>query len=397
MRPKNGRLIALVAAVAVAAIAIGGALAYRQGPQNAALAEAAPLSGSTSPTRTSTPTPAPSKTPTPSTTTQQPPTPSAPVTSSGPTKITLNVSKLPKGRAPQIPYLVGRELLGGAGSATKIPGTGGVVDVGRLDDTVLAVVLTDNGTELVKVRDDAVVRRTAGVSSLVTSTDQSGAAYAASRPSSLGAAEKGGVVYAESGDSVRSLKLPNSWNLGVLALVDGKVYFRSGDTRDGAWKLYAWSPGDANATVIKTVTSPTALSGNGRVAAAVSLINDSGSCSSIVEVATGRQLFRTCENMVTGFTPDGLTAIGGAAYGDGYCETAQAALESNTGRLVREWKGCFHQAVAEDDQHLLMVAVASGGGGDPGTKSAIIRCTVNTGACELATSISTDVALKLGS
>ena len=34
MRQKNGGLIALVAAVAVAAIATGGALAYRQGPQD---------------------------------------------------------------------------------------------------------------------------------------------------------------------------------------------------------------------------------------------------------------------------------------------------------------------------------------------------------------------------
>jgi hypothetical protein len=144
------------------------------------------------------------------------------------------------------------------------------------------------------------------------------------------------------------------------------------------------------------VVSPTAVSANGRVAASMGTLNDSGSCSSIVEVGSGRQLFRTCDNQVSGFTPDGSTAIGGSAYGDGFCDTVQVALDVTTGKLIREWKGCFHQSVAEDDQHVLIVAVASGGGGDPGTKSAIIRCAITTGACELATSISTDKALRIG-
>ena len=34
MRPKNARLVVLVAAVAVAAVAMGGVFAYRQGPQS---------------------------------------------------------------------------------------------------------------------------------------------------------------------------------------------------------------------------------------------------------------------------------------------------------------------------------------------------------------------------
>jgi hypothetical protein len=314
--------------------------------------------------------------------------------------VTVNVGKLTKGREPAIPYLVGREVRGGAGSPLKIPGTGGVIAVGRLDTDVLAAVTNgDAGTELLRISGSGEVRRTPDVSSLVTTADQSRAAYAAGRPSWLGAATKGGVVYAETvGErgSVKSLKLPDAWNLRVLAYVDDKVYYRADTDDTGAWKLYSWVPGETKATVVKTVGSPSAVSRDGRVAAAVHLINDGGSCSSTVEIASGKQLSRTCDYMLTGFTPDSVTAVGGPAYGDGYCNTVQAALDSRTGKLIREWNGCFHQIVAEDDQHVLIVAVAEGGGGDSGTKSAIIRCNLATPDCELATSISTDKELRLG-
>ncbi|MET9317061.1 hypothetical protein ABZX12_35025 [Kribbella sp. NPDC003505] len=408
MRHTNRRLVILVSAIAVAAVAIGGALAYRTGPAEAE-GLAAPLSGSPSPSPTPTPAPTPAPTPipaasrtpivsrTPSVTPPTAKTSSPSATATGPTKVTLTVSKLSEGREPQVPYLVDREVRGGSGSVVELPGTGGVIALGRLDADVLAIVQDGNdGTELLKTENAKVVRRTPGVTSLVTTRDQSAAAYAAARISSMGQATKGGTVYAETTSSLKSLKLPDSWNLQVLAFADGKVYYRAASSEDGAWALYSWTPGAAAGVKVKTVVSPTAVSANGRVAASMGTLNDSGSCSSIVEVGSGRQLFRTCDNQVSGFTPDGSTAIGGSAYGDGYCDTAQVALDVTTGKLIREWKGCFHQSVAEDDQHVLIVAVASGGGGDPGTKSAIIRCTITTGACELATSISTDKALRIG-
>lgn len=400
MKRTNGRLIVLVASVAVAAVALGGVLAYRQAPQ-VGDANAAPL-----PIQSSTPTPAPGQSKTPTSTPVTPPpsttpskTPStAPPTSSGPVTVKVNVGKLQKGREPQVPYLVGREIRGGAGSPAKVPGSGIIYAVGRLDPYVLAIVgKGDAGSELIRFDGySGDIRRTPGVSSLVTTDDQSGAAYAAARTSSRGAATMGGIVYAESGGSVQSLKVPDAWNTEVLAFVNGTVFYRAGATENGAWSLYSWRPGSAKAQLEKA-TSPTAVSHDGRIVASASLINDSGSCSTVSEIATGKQLWRTCDNWIRGFTPDGATAIGGPSYGDGYCNLEQAALDAKGGRLIREWQGCFHQIRAEDDQHLLIVAVASGGGGDPGTKSAIIRCNINTGGCELATAISTDVALTLGS
>jgi hypothetical protein len=392
MKKTNGRLVVLVASIAVAAVVIGGVLASRQAPHQDG-PDAAPL-----PTQSGTPasTPAPSPAPTPgkapSSTPTAPSTPKPPTTTpatpgsgptyTGPTSITLNAAKLSKGRDPQLPYVVGREVRGGAGATPKVPGTEAIYQVGRLGNSVLAVVAKGEGTELLRLGDESI-RRTAGVSSLVTAADQSAAAYAVSRPSSLGAATKGGVVYSESSGSVQSLKVPNGWNIEVLAHAGGKVYFRSGDTVDGAWKLYSWTPGAATAQV-KPVVSPTAVSDDGRVAASAGVITDGGSCSTISEVATGKQLWRTCDNMIRGFTPDGGTAIGGPAYPDGYCDVEQAALNAQNGKLVREWKGCFHSITAEDDQHFLIVAVVKNAGEENASR-AIVRCDFTNGECELAT------------
>jgi hypothetical protein len=58
-----------------------------------------------------------------------------------------------------------------------------------------------------------------------------------------------------------------------------------------------------------------------------------------------------------------------------------AALNSSSGAVKREWTGAqFLEVVAEDDDHLLMV-VDSG----DGTPGGIIRCTIGTGGCEVAT------------
>ena len=105
----------------------------------------------------------------------------------------------------------------------------------------------------------------------------------------------------------------------------------------------------------------------------------------MVDVGSGKQFSRTCDYWVTGFTPDSVTAVGGPAYGDGYCDWSQAALDTRTGKVIREWNGCFLQIVAEDDQHVLIVAVGDGQGEETNVKRAIIRCNLTTAACELAT------------
>lgn len=400
LKGKNGPLVAVVASVAVAAVVIGSAIAYWQGPEDKA-SGAAPLPGpSSTPPKTPLPTITPRPTQTPTQTPRPPsvppkastaPPPSSATTSTGPTTVELTVAKLPSGRAPQVPYQVGREVRGGAGQPKTIADD--ALQIGRLNTDVMAVVSTSTGSELQRISYE--VRRTPGVSSLVFTADQSAAAYAAGTLSNRGdTLTKGGVVYAE-GSSIRKLALPNSWEVAVLAYRGGKVYFRAGDTERGDRWLYEWSPGAAKATRLKTVNNPTTISDDGTVAASTNLLNDGGSCHTLNSVASGKQLWRTCEHQLRGFTPDSRTVIGTPSNGEGYCYASIAALDAVTGRTIREWKGCLHSAVAEDDQHLLIVAVVSGGGGDPGTKSTIIRCDIGTGQCERATPITTDLALTL--
>jgi hypothetical protein len=152
------------------------------------------------------------------------------------------------------------------------------------------------------------------------------------------------------------------------------------DRRSSVWNLYQWRPGAAKPTVVKTVPRPSGLSLDGKLAASVSTLTDYGKCTHVVEVATGKRLWRTCEYGISGFTPDNRTAIGEPFYLDGYGNGLASALDVATGKLIHEWTGTFRQAVAEDDQHLLILA-------DDGEESpeSIIRCTIATGACELAT------------
>ncbi|MGW1346694.1 hypothetical protein ACWCOV_36965 [Kribbella sp. NPDC002412] len=377
---KNRTLIAVVAAVALAAVATGGAVAYRQGPRADAEADAKPLGGLPTPAGPTTPTPSastPSRTPSTSTVAVKP-TPKP----SGSVKTAVVLEKLPTGRVPQIPYLTGRTIRGGAGGDVKVPGSQDIHAIARLRQSVLAVVSAgDNTTEMLTLGSDgAIVRRTPNVTGIVTTEDGSAAAYNTTLTSDLGEDEAGTTVYAEQ-DTVQKVTVPGVWHATLLGYVKGKVYFQASGTQDGkTWTLYEWTPGAGKATALKTVPKPTAVSGDGTAAASLTALNDQHSCTSVLSIASGKRLWRTCEYQVDSFTQDGSTAIAGPIYRDGYGDGMAAALDAKTGRLLHEWSGVFLQTVAEDDQHLLIRA-------DTGqeTRAAIIRCTISTGACELAT------------
>ncbi len=258
MKQKNGRLIVLVAAIAVLAVVTGGVIASQRGPRNGANS-AAPLAGQTTTPVAKTPTATPS-TPTPSAT---------PSNAGGPVKRDLTLSKLPRGRDPQMAYLVGREVRGGAGGPVTIPGTAQIQEIARLADSVLAIVVKGNGTELLTVNPGGRRSSTPDVTTMVTTADGAQAAYATTSPAR--AANRWPAARSTHGRQRRhrdaEALLPKPWEVRVIAYQDGKVYYRSMDTQNSnTWQLYAWDPAETPATV-ETITSPTALSGNGEVAA----------------------------------------------------------------------------------------------------------------------------------
>jgi hypothetical protein len=367
MRHTNRRLVIIVAVIAVAAVATGGALAYRQGPRTADTADAAPLSSS--PT-----------TPTTSKPTRTTATPSTPATTpAGPVKTKIDLQKLTNGRAPQVTYLAGRTIRGGAGADIKVPGTTQIQAVGRLRASAMAVVAKGYGTEMLTIDSDGkVTRQTPDVTQIATTEDSTAVAYVATQLKDTGEDLPGATVYAES-DSVQKVTVPGIWNTTLLGYVNGKVYFDASTTQDGTSTLYEWTPGESTAMVIKSVPKAMAVSSTG-TAGSLTTIADQNSCSSLLTVPNGKRLWRTCDYQIVGFTPDSATAIAGPIYQDGYGNGIAAVLDAKKGTLLHEWSGVFRQWVPEDDQHLLLLA-------DTGesTPASIVRCTISTGACELAT------------
>ncbi|TCC19471.1 hypothetical protein [Kribbella speibonae] len=400
-RQGIGRLIVVVAVTAVAAVAAGGAVAARQVPQAESPTHAAPLGGTPSPRLSATPRTITSPTPTPTpvkTTPKPPPTtapkpttvpPSTPQQPSGP--IALEAAKLPQGQDPQVTYRFWHTVRG-AGKQLTVPGSESLGDIARLGQGVLA---TTTGGELTELNSaGAVVRRVPHVTTLAGRPDGSAVAYAVTAPVESG--EYGATLYSDTGDSERSVKLPDVLSIQILTYAKGTVYYRAtakGSERSG--KLYTWTPGTAAPVLVKTVPGEAlAVSGDGRLAASLPANNNGDGCSTVVEVATGKKRFQTCDYRISGFTPDGAVALGVPAYGDSYCSNIVTALDARTGKVLRQWSGCFYRVAAEDDRNVLMVAVVSGGGQAPSTKSTIVRCSLDNTTCERATEITSakDVA-----
>lgn len=390
MRQLNARLSVVVAAVAVAAVAGGGVFAYRQGPQNSTTG-ASPLGGQPAPGPTPTPKPSATPTKTPSV------TPTAPTATkpglTGPKTVAISLAKLKEGRSPQLVHSLNRVVSGGAAQAHTVPGKARIIASAQVGNATYVIEARE--PDLVLVRNDLAGETTevSDVTTLVASADASTAAYATQKQKSTGEQLRGSTIYADYGMERKKLDLANSWNVQVLAVAGGKVWYAATPTEAGQPKLYSWDPDRSAATLVKGVASPTAISADGRLVSSLESIADGGSCSVVRELATNKQLLRTCEYMVKGFTPDNSMVIAGPAYEDGYASLSSWLLNLNGGALLREWTGvAFRHVRAEDDQHLLM-EVDDG----PDTKGAIIRCTITDGACERATPITPGDQFGLGS
>jgi hypothetical protein len=270
MRVQNGRLVALVAAVAVAAITGGGALASRQGPANAN-GPATPLSTSPS---TAPSTPAATTTAAKPTPAKMPPstmpsstTPSSTTRSSTPTglvKTKIDLKKLAQGRAPQVTYLAGRTIRGGAGEDIKVPGNAQIQAVARVGRFSLAVVTKGFGTEMLSLDNSTgeISRRTPDITDIVTTDDGTAAAYIGTKLKSTGEEVAGVTVYADQGGAadVQKISVPGLWNNRLYGYLDGKVYFGGSTTQTGRTALYEWTPGEQTASILKAVPQPLSMS-----------------------------------------------------------------------------------------------------------------------------------------
>jgi len=371
---KKRPLVAVVAAIAVAAVAGGGLLAAARGPRSQAGAADAPLA-----------------------VTATAGGPQATSTGTLPTTVPLDATKLRAGRAPQLTYVRGRTVFGTTGTPVKVPGTPDIAAAARLWDTTLTVqVKSATSSELV-IQDytGKVVKQVPKVDSLVTSADDRYAAYASGGQYAVGTA--GGSVYLQQPDprTVAVLHRPKDYNLHVLAVVGKTVYFHSGPGPDAPSNLYRWDVDKKSIRQVDKVVTPVAVAADASLAAGLPVFTDSGLCSVVTELASGLQRWRTCQYRLDRFSGGSAFVVGlPPGTGEPYGERRTSVLDSKTGKLLRTWTApSLRAAVAEDDDHLLLLWNDQP---EPQSHSAVVRCTVSTGACELATPLSSE-PLLLGS
>ncbi|MEV6283325.1 hypothetical protein [Kribbella sp. NPDC051770] len=353
----------LVTTVAVAAVAIGGVVATRQGPDTEDdPGTASPLAVRTGSASTG---------------------PTAEPTYSGPVKIKVPLAQLKAAREPQVPYSVGREIRGGAGGPVRVPGSASVLEFTRMGEEAFAVMSTDQSTSvLLKLKIDGTREQVPDVITVRGTDDQSAVAYSTQPRGKDELNAAGSTVYSEdSSGKVDKLVVRDLWSVRVLAYVNGLVYYRASPTDEAvSWKLYAWKPGEPTAKVVPTPGSATAISRDGKLVALRTAPGEHRACSTVNELATGRSLWRTCEFEVQSFTPDGRTAIATPPYDDGWAAASATALDARDGTLLRQWTGAFFvSSVAEDDQHVLLLIDDR-----ESMPRGVLRCNIVNGGCENA-------------
>jgi hypothetical protein len=274
---------------------------------------------------------------------------------------------------------------GGLGGDVTIPGKQQIQRAARYDGDALVILEVGlGGSELVRVDkyQGILPERIPDVASLVSSVNEDTVAFATARSNADHTRHQGNVVYWRNSYVDRKLERPDDWQSTVLAVAGEVVFFSSNTDRDGATStLNAWDSRTGKVQRLKSFKTPAGVDFQG--ANGVDQLEGAAQtfCSAVREVDSGRQLWRTCEFSLNGFTPDGRTVYATPDFRNGGSDPSTSAIDSGTGVVKRQWTGLqFLSTTAEDDNHLLMVV-------DNGEKtpSAIIRCSIDSGACELAT------------
>jgi hypothetical protein len=225
-------------------------------------------------------------------------------------------------------------------------------------------------------------RRIASAYALRSAADGSAVAFVTAEFELDGTQKPGTTVYLRDNSSgaLRSLRIAGAYDPAVHAVVGSTVYlsYKSSPTDSDGGLLRKWVAGSTRTTRVAAVPWPTAVSGDGELAATLLSVTEAGSCSALVDLAAGKQRWQTCRNQVHEFAPDLSTVLAQPAYLDGYAYGDLTILDSRDGTMVRQWNAESIMAERfEDSDHVLMVV-------EQGRQSAIVRCTITTGACELA-------------
>ena len=372
---RSIKLAGLVTGVSVAAVVAGILVAAQQTPTLAAASGggANPIDSVSKPV------------PTPSTTPSKPPgTP--PATPSGSVKQTIDLTKLKQGAAPATSYVDGRTVHVGDTKFTLPASDGPIWDIARTG-TGGALVLhspKDDGKAVLTTWSGGSRGETVNnVSTVLSSADQSSSAYAVQPTTADGTELPRFTLTWRDNPSSEKYSLQRTGEHGpiVHAVQGSEVYF-SALSKSEKQTLYKWTAGDDAPKPISAVPTPSAVSSNLQLAASIVSQADDGSCTALIDLASAKRRWSTCDYAVDELLGGSAFALGGPAYRDGYGDGLFAALDLKTGKAVREWSGgsavAIISAVMEDADHILVLA-------EQGGKTAIARCAPTADSCELAT------------
>jgi hypothetical protein len=315
-----------------------------------------------------------------------------PVTPDGPKQVQLDLQTLSAGDEPAVPYLDGRTIVGD-GFEIDVPGKAPIAGIAPVDDGVY-VATGDGGAgwPMTRYSTNGDVEGLGTVlNGPVASTDGRWVAYLTGETDEFGNSEGPATLVLMDDDTGEesSVTLPataDAYEVAIHAVADGTVYLSYDDRRSGrAVPMQTWSAGDPALVPVPGDFDTTAVSPDGNVVAELTKVTDFGACSAVVDRATESVLWRTCDYMVNGFTPDGDYVWAVPSNSEGYGPSAIAILDAATGDLVRHYEPAarfqhpitFVDAVFEDDEHLLIQAEQ-----DDGT--ALLRCEVLTEKCKTA-------------
>lgn len=378
---RNVKMTGLVTGVALAAVVGGALVAAQQTPELAsASGDAAPIGGSGAPVST----PKPSGTPSAPTATQSTPKVKPTAPPAGPLKVKLDLTKLKQGKAPDA-YVEGRTVHNGNLAFTLPAADGEIGTVVRAGTGVLVTHHPADGVpKLTSYSGDGARGESVDdVGTVGSSADGTTSAYGTQPDNGSGTGPV--TLHWRDHDTGKTTSLPlkGMSSAEVLAVEGSNVYFGAGkvgaDGVAGEPLLYRWTAGETAPKQISSLLRPTAVSEDGKLAASLLGTSESDSCSALVDTSSNSRRWRTCDYQVHEVRSDRDYVVGGSAYPDGYGDGLVAALDRQTGKLIREWTGeTFMGSTMEDAENVLMLV-------ENDTSTAIVRCAPRAGTCELAT------------
>lgn len=162
---------------------------------------------------------------------------------------------------------------------------------------------------------------------------------------------------------VLTIALPAGTVIPVGFAGDDEVVYRI-DRAKGSG-VYVTDFSDPPVRIDGLITANGANDVTGTVAGVTSVDDlEQSSCSVVMDVASQRALWETCDYTLTQFSPDGRYVLGIDAYGDGLGGSSAAILDASDGTVLADYTtrdlGFTHQVVWETDSTALLTTHQDG-------------------------------------